>query len=348
MELPGIELGKIAVFCLVNDTLGPWGYMRLHETDLGKHGAPSTVSIGLETMKPPPSGAMDSDGGGVVKGGVMTDEEARASDPTELAGIASADTESVYAWALDEDDEAETLPRRLTPRRITALAVTGSLLAVVAAAVIAMTTLREHEELAGPAAAPEQTTQVASPAPSAPSASRATAPPPPEDPFIAELRRYGVPVSQSDPQWTINLAHALCDTAQDPVTRYRYPPGGHTITVLTNGLRENDPTLTWQQAFRLTNSAVDHYCPEVRGPSQQQIAAMAPEPRYLALLQDRLGITPVDSTLVASGRQVCDLKAQGWMTGQIVDAMNGPNSREDEQAMVEAATEVFCPQHRDR
>lgn len=277
----------------------------------------------------------------------MTDDEARLSDPTELAGIASADTESVYAWALDEDDETEALPGRLTPRRITALAVTGSLLAVAAAAVIAMTTLREREVPAGPAAAPPQpTTKAAAPAPAAPSASRATVPPPaPENPFLAELRRYGVPVSQSDPQWTINLAHALCDTAQDPVTRYRYPPGGHTISVLTKGLRENDPTLTWQQAFRLTNSAVDHYCPEVRGPSQQQIAAMAPEPRYLALLQDRLGITPVDGTLVASGRQVCDLKAQGWMTGQIVDAMNGPNPREDEQAMVEAATEVFCPQY---
>ena len=281
-------------------------------------------------------------------GGNMSgeDEAQAAGDPTELAGIATADTESVYAWALDEDDETESLPRRLTPRRITALAVAASLLAVGVAAVIAVTTLRERQEPAGPAAAPPPpTTQVEAP----PSALATTTPPPaPEDPFLAELRRYGVPVSQSDPQWTINLAHALCDTAQDPVTRYRYPPGGHTITVLTKGLRENDPTLTWQQAFRLTNSAVDHYCPEVRGPSQQQIAAMAPEPRYLALLQDRLGITPVDGTLVAGARQVCALKAQGWLTGQIVDAMNSPNPREDEQAIVEAATEVFCPQYRAR
>lgn len=54
--------------------------------------------------------------------------------PTELAGIAEAQTRSVHAWALDDDeDELEYPSRRLTPRRITTAAVVVSLaLAVIA------------------------------------------------------------------------------------------------------------------------------------------------------------------------------------------------------------------------
>ena len=44
------------------------------------------------------------------------------AEPTEMAGVAEAETEAAYAWALDYDDADEfpTLPtQRLTSRRIT-------------------------------------------------------------------------------------------------------------------------------------------------------------------------------------------------------------------------------------
>ena len=39
------------------------------------------------------------------------------AEPTEMAGIAEADTEMAYAWALDYDDPDEFPTQRLTPRR---------------------------------------------------------------------------------------------------------------------------------------------------------------------------------------------------------------------------------------
>ncbi len=66
--------------------------------------------------------------------------EADAADPTELAGVAEMGTEAVEAWSLDEERTAadeELLARwdrgRLTPRRITILAVTASVLAIAGA-----------------------------------------------------------------------------------------------------------------------------------------------------------------------------------------------------------------------
>ena len=57
-----------------------------------------------------------------------------ASDPTELAGVADAPTESAYAWSADEDYPAtgswDDPERRLTPRRITILAVVASVVAL--------------------------------------------------------------------------------------------------------------------------------------------------------------------------------------------------------------------------
>ena len=49
------------------------------------------------------------------------------AEPTEMAGIAEADTEMAYAWALDYDDPDEFPTQRLTPRRITSLGIAASL-----------------------------------------------------------------------------------------------------------------------------------------------------------------------------------------------------------------------------
>ena len=163
--------------------------------------------------------------------------------------------------------------------------------------------------------------------------------------FIAAMRGYGVPVSEQDPQWTVGQARAVCAAAED--NPRRYPPGKDAVLAFVKGVMENNPDWTRQQATRFTDVAVDYYCPWLRGPSQQEIAAMPSDQRYLTMLQDRLGITPTDNgvSLINAARQWCGWKAQGWQNYQVVDATTlGPNNRKDLPEMVEIAIDVYCPE----
>ena len=60
-------------------------------------------------------------------------------EPTEMAGVAEAETQAAYAWALDYDDpdEIPTQPIRLTSRRITALSLAASLVLIAVAGAMA-------------------------------------------------------------------------------------------------------------------------------------------------------------------------------------------------------------------
>lgn len=95
-----------------------------------------------------------------------------AAEPTELAGAAEAETQSAYAWSLD--DPVEDYPtQRLTPRRITVAATVVSLAVITGAAAVAVMHLRKNDPAPAPAAAPATstavtvTTVVAVPAPAA-------------------------------------------------------------------------------------------------------------------------------------------------------------------------------------
>ena len=58
------------------------------------------------------------------------------TEPTEMAGVAEAETEAAYAWALD--DGVDDLPtQRLTSRRITALGIAASLVVIAVAGAVA-------------------------------------------------------------------------------------------------------------------------------------------------------------------------------------------------------------------
>ena len=78
---------------------------------------------------------------------------ADAGVPTELAGVADANTQAAHAWAFDEDPEPE--PRRFTAGRITALAVGAAVVVIAAASAIAVSFLSDGEPVAGPAPRPD-------------------------------------------------------------------------------------------------------------------------------------------------------------------------------------------------
>lgn len=264
---------------------------------------------------------------------------------TELAGVAGADTQSAYAWG-QADDLDEPPQRWWTPGRITAAAVISS---VLLAAVVAGAAYRHIWGGPGPPTAP-QTSAASATVPATLLIPTPATPTPPVLPgvdgeFIAAMRGYGVPVSEQDPQYTVGMARAVCRAAED--NPRLYPPGKDTVLAFVEYTMESNPDWTRQQATRLAHGGVDYYCPWVWGPSPEEIAAMPPDKRYLALLLDRLGITPSDNgvSLINGARQWCSLKAQGWGNGQIVNATTlDQNSRKDLPEMLQIAIDVYCPE----
>ena len=67
-----------------------------------------------------------------------------SSEPTEMAGVAEAETQAAYAWALDDGDDLPT--QRLTPRRITSLALASSLTVIAAAGAVVLFMARDTNQ----------------------------------------------------------------------------------------------------------------------------------------------------------------------------------------------------------
>ena len=82
------------------------------------------------------------------------------AEPTEMAGVAEAETQAAYAWALDYDDpdEIPTQPIRLTSRRITALSLAASLVLIAVAGAVAVVAMRQPVEQSEITPAPVTTT----------------------------------------------------------------------------------------------------------------------------------------------------------------------------------------------
>ena len=108
------------------------------------------------------------------------------AEPTEMAGVAEAETEAAYAWALDYDsyDELPTVPtRRLTPRRITSLGLAASLTVIAAAGAVMLFVAHDANRPIAQAPSPHVETS-ASPSPLPPP------PPPPRPPNPAAEARF--------------------------------------------------------------------------------------------------------------------------------------------------------------
>ena len=89
-------------------------------------------------------------------------------EPTEMAGVAEAETESAYAWGLDYDDPDEfpTVPVRLTSRRITALGVAASLVLIALAGIVSLVVTRDSNQPVAQAPSPLVVKTTVAPPPS--------------------------------------------------------------------------------------------------------------------------------------------------------------------------------------
>ena len=104
--------------------------------------------------------------------------------PTEMAGVAEAETQATYAWAFDYDgDEFPTQPtQRLTPRRITALALAISLVFIAVAGAVMLPMARDTNQPVAQAPSPSVVSTVVTPTPP-----EAVTAPPPGDSISASL-----------------------------------------------------------------------------------------------------------------------------------------------------------------
>jgi hypothetical protein len=124
--------------------------------------------------------------------GEVGDDAPTGVAPTEL-GAAINETEAHTAWSLDDGEDWPQ--RRLTPGRITVLAVAASVALVAVASVVAFAYLRHREEPAPSVATPTSTTPSSTVlATSAPPVATPPAPPPPtrsQPPTPVTLRMDG-------------------------------------------------------------------------------------------------------------------------------------------------------------
>lgn len=127
--------------------------------------------------------------------GEADDDAPTEVEPTEL-GAAIGETEARTAWSLD-DGEDWTPQQRLTPGRITVLAVAASVVLVAVASVVAFAYLRHREEPAPSVATPTPASPTgATPATSGPPMAAPSAPPPlthsqPPTPATLPMDGYG-------------------------------------------------------------------------------------------------------------------------------------------------------------
>lgn len=123
--------------------------------------------------------------------GEATDDDAQTREaPTEL-GATISETEAHTAWSLD-DGEDWPPQRRLTPGRITLLAVAASVALVAVAVVVAFVYLRHREERAPSVATLTSTTPT--------STALATSPPP-----VATTQPPALPPTRSQPPAPVTL-----------------------------------------------------------------------------------------------------------------------------------------------
>ena len=153
------------------------------------------------------------------------------AEPTEMAGVAEAETQAAYAWALDYDgDELPTVPtQRLTPRRITSLALASSLVVIAVAGAVALGVLHQPEP--APASAPVVIEALAQPAPPPPAPTvTATVTPPVadhdrEESFMAALNGGGpnrIPYATIPGSHGAYMGDVSAWTVGGPVVKYGY------------------------------------------------------------------------------------------------------------------------------
>lgn len=286
--------------------------------------------------------------------------------PTEFAGAAEADTklglaadaptelrdpvpvEVQQAWSVDNDFGDLDRDQSASWRRVAAIG--GAI--VIAAAVVA-----------GGIVAWDRYNRAPEPAP----VTEPTTPEWPTDPadkvFVDEMTYRGVEVSNMG--WYADSARGICRILVEEVAI----PGNSTFAFAEYIVAKDEKTWDGHMLSNYVGAMFNAYCPQLWGPTSEEIDRMAPDDRYLALMADRAGQKPADvaesvqlahyeCSQLASGRSYNSLiesiaaanegiGRKGWIDAVEEADRQGPEGdRAMVQTLVDVSIEVYCPERK--
>lgn len=160
-------------------------------------------------------------------------------EPTLAADLAEAETQSVYAWAQDDDADTEVVVRRSWKLPVMLTVLTA---AAVAGGVIYALPHGKPQ----PAPTPTTTRAAVPPAPTT------TRPPSPDEQFVSLFRSRGGLVEPGREQMVIDEARGVCARLDQ----------GEAEEQLIRDMLAGTPGMTRYTAELFTDSSIDVYCPQ--------------------------------------------------------------------------------------
>jgi hypothetical protein len=269
-----------------------------------------------------------------------------ADAPTEFRDPVPAEVQQ--AWSVDNDFGDLGPDQSASWRWVAAI---GGAIIIVAAAV------------AGGIVAWDRHNRPPEPAPAA----GPTTPEWPTDPadkiFVDEMTQRGVEVSNMS--WYADSARGICRILVEEGAI----PGNSTFAFAKHIVAKEEKTWDGHMLSNYVGAMFNAYCPQLWGPTSDDIDRMAPDDRYVALIGDRTGQKPADvaesielahyeCSQLASGTSYNSLiesiaaaneglSRKGWIESVEEADRQGPKGdRAMVQALVDVSIEVYCPERK--
>ncbi|AID58981.1 hypothetical protein PBI_GAIA_165 [Mycobacterium phage Gaia] len=160
--------------------------------------------------------------------------------------------------------------------------------------------------------------------------------------FIDHLESAHVPAQ--DWRYTVDRAKALCSS----LTELAAPGGTHTVNIAREAVHLDHKGWSDAQVYNYVGATFETYCPQFWGPTKEQLAAMTPDERFVALIGDRTGLSSHDGTMAQAGHTICETLPHGY--DAVVDSLVRGNAgskgwdKDRAETFVDTAIEVHCPQ----
>ena len=150
-----------------------------------------------------------------------------------------------------------------------------------------------------------------------------------------------------DWDYYVRNAKIMCDTV-----RKGEPPGNFGFDVVKQVVRSDEPTWTTPQILNYSAAIYNWYCPEMWGPTDEQVAAMPPEQRLKARSNSCAGMMePIDMNQMTSiAQNICQMLDGGTAYDKAVHTVHDSNKEANPQftedvarGVVGASVEAYCP-----
>ncbi|SLC02362.1 DUF732 domain-containing protein [Mycobacteroides abscessus] len=163
--------------------------------------------------------------------------------------------------------------------------------------------------------------------------------------FMSRLTQSHIPAD--DWRYYTTLARSVCETAQQ-----EWAPGEFGFDIARKFIATKEPKWTQSQIHGFTAMIYETYCPKMWGPTGDELAAMAPDDRLIALLGSRAGLIAASpeqvQSAIAASRNTCRKLGSGQSRTSVIDDVKAGNrdwTYETARTAVGVSVEVLCPQY---